>query len=448
MSKLLRTAAVVSCGLTLIAVSTPGALADPSSSRRDRGFDAQFRQVEKNRDRLKSEDASDAAKETSTKDNSADADTDEPDKLVPRMKFYSGAAVLGGYDSNLDLSKSKGAGTSFGMVDVGVASVVTRENSETTAIARGSFAHHRAVENHDMELRSDRWDGGFLVDHYMKLSERWKAHVGAFIERNEIELDRPTTAGIYSQLATNGKTEDAFIRLRSLQTQFGNPVETVVNGGFLSEINSSFNNTKTEAAVGMLVLKDRALAPFFEVSAARIDFPNQINTAVLNKNATEFYGIAGVRITLNPKLHIDLGGRVNNRELDDTRVSHHTGAFFDGKVVWAPTDMIDVEINVERKNAEAISGGALFTERTSADLQITAKLNEKVKARVEVGVVRSEQIGLNKHFDERYVEGRIGYQVNKRIELFTTAKAEAIKDSETADVSERVRVGAGVKVGF
>jgi hypothetical protein len=95
-----------------------------------------------------------------------------------------------------------------------------------------------------------------------------------------------------------------------------------------------------------------------------------------------------------------------------------------------------------------MTANALFTERTAADVQVTAKLGEKVKARVEVGMAKLDQIGLNKHFDERYIEGRVGYQLNTRVELFTTAKAEEIKDSAAADAIERVRVGAGVKVGF
>jgi hypothetical protein len=322
-SKFIKRAVIVSSGLALSVGLASQVSADPFNSRSDRGFDARFRAADKNRDRLKTEDASDAPNDGSVKDDASD----EIKSPVSRMKFYSGAAVLGGYDSNIDLNKDKGAGAGFGMVDLGIASVVSTENGETTAIARGSFARH------DIEFRPDRWDGGFLVDHYMKMSGGWKVHAGGFLERNEIEIDRPMYAGAYMQFARNAATQDAFVRLRSMQTQYGNPISTPLSPGFLSDVDASFTNTRSEASVGMLLQKDRALAPFFELAAARIDFTNQIDKAVLNRNATEFYGIAGVRITLNPKLHIDLGGRFNNRDLEDSRLASHTGAFFDGKVV-------------------------------------------------------------------------------------------------------------------
>jgi hypothetical protein len=438
-SHFIKHAVIVSSGLAMAWGAASSASAQSFGGRSDRSFDAQFRQADKNRDQLKSSEASDeASSDASVKDDASD----DAKRTHSRMKFYSGAAVLGGHDSNVDMNKAAGSGTSFGMVDLGAAVVVGGESSQTTAIARGSFARH------NMEFRPERWDGGFLVDHYMKMSGGWKVHLGGFLERNEIEIDRPMYAGAYAQVAKNGQSEDAFVRLRSMQTQFGNPISTPLSPGFLSDVDASFTNTRSEVSAGMLLLKDRALAPFFELSAARIQFSNQIDTAVLNRNANEFYGIAGVRITLGPKLHIDLGGRVNNRDLDDQRAASHTGAFFDGKIVWSPTDRIDVEVNVDRKNTEAMTANALFTERTAADVQVTAKLNEKVKARVEVGMAKLDQIGLNKNFEERYVEGRIGYQINKRIELFSMAKAEEIKDSTTGDVIDRVRVGAGVKVGF
>jgi hypothetical protein len=435
----LCTIAIASLGGLVVALSATGAAAQSFTSRSDRGFDAQFRQADKTRDKLKS---AGTQSDTAAQEAASESTDDGDEKPANRMKFYSGAAVLGGHDSNIDMTKTNGAGSGFGMVDVGVASVVTRESSETTAIARGSF------QRQNLELRPERWDGGFLVDHYMKMSGGWKAHLGGFIERNEIENNRPMYAGAYMQFAKNAKTEDAFVRVRSLQTLYGRTEGEVVNAGFMSDVDASFNHTKTEAAVGMLVLKDRALAPFFEVSAARVEFTNQVNTALLNRNAYEVYGIAGVRLTINPKLRIDVGGRVNSRELEDTRVSHHTSAYFDGKIVWAPSEMVDIEFNIERKNTEASTAGALFTERTQADLQVTAKLNDKLKVRGEVGIAKLDQIGLNKSFEERYVEGRIGYQVSKRAELFAMAKAETVKDSETADVIDRVRVGAGVKVGF
>ncbi len=64
------------------------------------------------------------------------------------------------------------------------------------------------------------------------------------------------------------------------------------------------------------------------------------------------------------------------------------------------------------------------------------------------GVVRHNQIGANMHFDERYIEGRIGKMIGSRAEFYATAAGQSVKDSETGDKPTHGRVGVGLKVGF
>jgi hypothetical protein len=330
-------------------------------------------------------------------------------------------------------------------LEAGAALVVSREHSQTTAIARGGIAQY------GFDFRPTRWDAGFVLDHYVRLADAWKLHVGGFYELNEVDIDRPSYAGGYVQFSRNAAETDSFFRVRSMETGYGNAVGTVLQSGFLSEVDRSFTNVKTEASTGLLVGKNRTLAPFFEVGAANIEFTHQTSSAVLDRNAHEAYGIVGVRWTISPQLRIDLGVRGNERELNGSITSSggsYSSGYFDGKIVWAPNDRFFVELNLDRKNADPLSANALFTERTAAEFHATSKLTERISAEMSGGLVKHDQIGLTQHFDERFLHGRVSYKLSDRAVLFSIVKSEAVKDSVTDLTSHRLRVGAGVKVGF
>lgn len=417
--------------LTLMGVAgmmmLPGqmTLAGGDDMHRDRSFSAKFESSEKNSDRYGSEDI--AAQGI---------------VVSPGVRLYTGATLSGGHDSNLDHVTKNPPASNYGRVELGAAAVVTGDNSQTVALARGSYA------NYSQDFRPDRWDGVVLVDHYIKVTNAWKLHFGGFYERNDIDVDRPTYAGGYAQIANKEETRDSFFRFRSMHTGYGNAIGSVFPSGFLSDVDRSFSNIRSEASLGTLLMKNRTVAPYFEVGAAQIDFTQQINQNVLDRDAREVYGIAGLRFTITPQLRVDLGVRGISREIEDKNFSHRSTAFFDGKLVWTPHDRLFVEFNVDRTNTDPLSANALYTERTAGDVHVTARLTEKVKMELEAGIARHDQIGIKQHYDEQYVSGRLGYQLTPRMELFSLMKTETIKDSVTEDSSHRFRIGGGVKLGF
>lgn len=404
---------------------TQTAHAADDSLHRDRSFSNKFQSSEKDSDRYGSDDI--AAQGIA---------------VAPNVRVFTGATVSGGYDSNLDNVVKDPQKSGYGRGELGAAIVATGGNSQTVALARGSYA------NYSQDFRPDRWDGVVLVDHTVKMTNAWKLHLGGFYERNEIDIDRPSYAGGYMQIFNKEESRDAFLRVRSMHTGYGNAIGSVFPTGFLSDVDKSFSNIRTEASLGMLLLKNRTVAPYFEIGAAQLDFTQQINQAVLDRDAREIYGIAGLRFTITPQLRVDLGARAIHREIEDLTFKSHSTAFFDGKLVWTPHDRLFVEINVDRTNTDPLSAGALYTERTAGDVHVTARLSEKVKAELEAGLVRHDQIGITQHYDEQYVSGRLGYQINPRTEIFGLMKTETIKDSVTEDTSHRFRIGGGVKIGF
>ena len=359
---------------------------------------------------------------------------------MPGITLYTGLAATHGYDSNLDLVSTNPKGASFNGVEGGAAVVERRGANETTVALRGSSA------TYTLDYRPERWDAGLLIDHHMALQNGLTMTVGGFYYRDEIDTDRSQRLAGYMLLERSRDTSDAFLRIRSLNRDYLNAVGAALPAGSLFDVNSSFSNVRTEAVVGTLLRKDQRIAPFFQVGVAAIDFTKQIDTAVLNRNSREVFGIAGLRFTLSPTLHADIGGRVNGRDIDDTRVSHHSSAFFDGKLVWSPSDKFFVELNIDRTNEDPLAATALFSEETAARLFVTTKPTDRINATISGGFVRQDQIGASLHYDERYLEGKIGYKVALNAEIFLFGKAAEVTDSATRETSEVRRIGIGFKL--
>lgn len=243
-------------------------------------------------------------------------------------------------------------------------------------------------------------------------------------------------------------THDLFLRIRTMNRDYLDRIGTTRTNGDLIEIDRTFSNTRTETSAGVLLAKDRFLAPYIQTGVAAIDFTKQANEQTLDRDGNEVWGVAGFRLTFAPQLYADVGGRVIHRDLDDRRVGEHTTGFFDGRIVWNPGDWLYAEINVDRTLEDPEATGALLTERTATQLYLKAWMSGRLYAVVTSGYVRNEQIGVDRRFNDLYLDTRIGYAVSPKLEVFGIAGAARSKDSADVETADRFRVGLGVKFGY
>lgn len=358
----------------------------------------------------------------------------------PGIALYTGAALFEGYDSNLDLSTTNRKGSGFTGIEGGAGAIIKRDGSETTMVVRGT------EQRYNLGYRPDRWDAGTYLDHHVALENGMKLTVGGFYYRDEIETDRSQRYAAYLSLDREGDTQDTFVRVRSLHRNYLNGVGTTLPEGTITDVDTSFSNTRTELVAGALLMKDQRLAPFVQVGLASIDFTNQINTDVLNRDSREAFVISGVRLRFNTSLYADLGGRLNTRSISDSNIRNHSSAFFDGKLVWEPNKYDSIELSVDRTNQDPLTTGALFSEETAVRFALKFKPVPRIHTSLETGFIRQDQIGVGFHFDERYVEGKVGYAFAPRAEIFVFGKAADYTNSQTREHADDFRLGAGIKI--
>ena len=400
------------------------ASAQTGPSRFSRGFNQTFQAASKPIDGL----------------NKVEAKEGDESTPIPGTTLYTGAAAFGGYESNLDMLSTAHKGAAFGGTELGLGAIVTKPEGETTVAIRGAYLIY------DQDFRPERWDGGAYLDHHAKIGDGVTLTLGGFYFRDEVDFDRNQRFAGYATLEKDTDNSASFVRWRSLYRNYLNAVGAILPAGRLTEVNSSFSNIKTELAFGTMLMKDQRIAPYIQVGAALVDFTDQIDTAVLNRNSRDAFAIGGVRVKLMPDLFADLGVRYNNRQIDDPTIKHHDSAFFDGKLVWEASKSLNVEFNVDRTNQDPLTASALFSEDTSARVTLAALLDDKTRLSLEGGIVRRDQIGANLHFDEQYVESRLTHTVMPNAAVFVFGKYAHDTDSLTKATAENAQIGIGFKI--
>ncbi|MEQ1652205.1 MAG: outer membrane beta-barrel protein [Hyphomicrobium sp.] len=348
--------------------------------------------------------------------------------------------VATGYDSNIDHRVSNRDGGMFALTDVGLALIAGPESAQTTAVVRGGYGYY------DIDYRPDRWDVGVLVDHYRIIAPDTSLNFGGFFLHDDIDSDANERAAGYYQFAYNSSVMEAFVRGRALDSHYLIAAGAPIDANRFFARDETFDHLRLEQSTGVLFLKDQRIAPFFEIGYANLDYNTEINPAVFSRDADEVWTIGGVRVTLAPRLHVDLGARYNQRWLDAPNIRSFDSVYFDGKLVWIPSDDLYVEFNIDRTFLEPIVDTALFTESTAISFLANARLDSRTMLKLEVGHITEDQVGAPDTFKHLYGEVRLTHEIADRTEIFASALGYHTTNTFTDLEADRVSAMVGVRV--
>ena len=379
-------------------------------------------------------------------------------------RLYTGLAVGGGQEGNIDqrfINQSDGA---YGFVDAGGAIISGPASSQTTAIVRGSLQYH------DIDFRPERWDAGILIDHLETLAPGLVLNTGGFFLHDDIDISKADTSSGYYELKNTQTDYEAFLRGRALRVHYLTAVGAVDTGAiFAADESESYN--RFEQSAGILLMPQSRIAPFVEGGFAYNDYFHKLQQAaqappfpdpddptvllfpdppdaVINRQSSDGWAVAGLRIQITNTLRLDLGGRVNQRWLETSAHDDHTSGFIDAKLVWQPSEQLFVEFNIDRTLIEPYSADAYVTDLTSYTVYVSAQVDPRTRLTFDSGVLDADQIGSLDRFKEYYAGGKLAYALDQRTELFTEVYATHIINTATDEDGDRLRVAAGMKIGF
>jgi hypothetical protein len=351
-------------------------------------------------------------------------------------------AVETGYDSNIEQVFRGVQKSGFALTD-GALFLNTG-----TAAAGFSFLGRGSVADYPDGAPQVRWDAGFIADwHFDKVLDS-RLNFGGFFLEDKYGFSDITTGAINYELLREKDSYDAFAKGRIYEVHYSdrNGVQTPQSPLALT---SAFSYRKTEQQAGALLYKENTIAPFVSGSIAAIDYFNNVDPSVLNRDAIDGWVLGGVRVKLNKQLYVELGTRYNQRNTEDPRVGTFHSSGFDGRVVWTPISGVTVSLDYDRTITEPGSTDAVLAAKDMVVFAIEyAPKRSKWGLTLYASQEKSKEIGDTPVYLRYAITSEATYLIGPRTQIFATLEAETLDDLNSTDSLTRARIGVGLKHKF
>lgn len=345
----------------------------------------------------------------------------------------------GGRDTNPN-RLFDGEGSAFGRVDGGVTFGVVNEASATTLSLKGGFLHLGDL------VRDDRYDAGASIDTFYQLRPGHELTAGGFYLRDEISFTKSEVLGSYGDYSFTEEHFEGFMQSRFSDVRYINGRSIAGLSPFF--LNSAFDVRKYEQLGGFLFGRQSIVAAYVRGGVASIDYTDQRAETVIDRDAVDMFGVAGLRVTFSPFLRLDAGVRGNYRDLDDIVIDDVSTTGFDGALTWAPSARYQMKLAVERRLGEPSTSFS----RVADVLEYSGRMVWRPLVRAELSLraaqKESEEIGDGLTFVERSVAGEASYDVTQGVQVYLAALYERTHIEETEADFDRFRIAAGTRVQF
>lgn len=350
-----------------------------------------------------------------------------------------------GYDTNPD-NLFRHVSTRFEKLEGGF-SVAAKRPTELYELSM----RMRGVQFDELEI-NNRWDFRASLDATFDLAPGQSLKIGTSYLRDFFALNR---ADVFKQFADyNYKAEDWKLRLQAkshvelnIERDEGAPPPADIDV-FNTVRGRTFDYSKSEGQVALLGFTKFWLQPFAIYNFGHVDYFHQPVDPIIDRNAIEHYGIAGVRVDLGKQFRIDLGGRLNHREFDDLEIRRSTTSFYDVNFLWTPADTFKVKGVIERIFKESSSSFGLVDDVTSYGLTIDWRLAPPLRLVMSGFYEHVIPIGDDFVYNKYTATAVANYEWSKDIDIFVSGLAKQVNEQTTGESYTRYKIGTGVKLKF
>ena len=350
----------------------------------------------------------------------------------------------GGYDSNPDNLFNQDE-SSFLKVEGGFKAIYETSREYYRLDVKGRYIR---FEDLDEDIR-DRNDFKAALETSYILSSTETLSTGSYFLRDFISLAR---ADIYHSYAEYALRQDNWrINLQGKTHVESNDDDAGAGDGtddFNVSRGKAFDFARTDGQVNVLTFTQQWLQPFAILDYANIDYYNQISGASIDRSATEFYGIAGVRIQTAKNFRIDVGYRYNNRDIEDQIFGREVNGYFDINAFWKPIDTLRFTGIIERHFDEPGSSFGIVEDVKTYGVTFDWDLAEKWRL-TGTGYYDREDVVGEDRLDKKFTSTlALSYYPNDNTELFLSGLAKWVEEEFSGDSYDRYKIGAGARLKF
>ncbi len=360
--------------------------------------------------------------------------------MAPTMTWETG------FNSNPNELFTDAKGSPYGLANATTVFGFLGSTGATTLTLRGTF-----LEYDDDIARNERWDAGFALDNAYAVAPGTIATFGGYYLRDEISFVASDNEGAYGQLAYKDPDFEAFGRMKIDQIGYLGTVTstTIVNPVQLMLLQpSQFNVQRIEGVSGFIFGPQARIGFYGELGGANLNYYTQNVEDIVDRDATEFWAVSGLRFNLHPTVQLDTGWRFNVRQVEDTHVSDPSTNYFDGRLTWTPFDTLRFVAEVDRSFVEPVSTLAVVGDKIHFGTSVTYKARPDLEISAALRHDLIDQIGDITDYHETELSLSMAYQWSEKTTVYGLVSDEHVDEQSTGQTYDKLQVGAGTKIKF
>ncbi|MEQ1718414.1 MAG: outer membrane beta-barrel protein, partial [Hyphomicrobium sp.] len=210
----------------------------------------------------------------------------------------------------------------------------------------------------------------------------------------------------------------------------------------------SFDYSRSDGQMNLLTFTRSMFQPFAIYDFGHIDFYNQTAGASRDRDATENFGIAGVRFQPHQDFRIDVGYRLNHRAFDDRTVSSFTSDSIDINMFWQPFKDLKLTGVVERYFDESTSSFGLVDDVQTYGTTVDWTLMPRWRLAGTTYFDRETAVGDTIIYKKLTSTLSLTHDINEHLEIFVSGLGKWVKEEASGDSYDRYKIGSGLRYKF
>lgn len=349
-----------------------------------------------------------------------------------------------GVDTNPDNSFDPD-GSTFIKVESGMKATLERAKEYYALALKGRF-----IDFMQLEEDQQRSDFKAAIDTRFTLNSNETVSAGSYYLHDLISLARADIFHSYMEYAL--RTDDYRVRFLGKNHTELNLVNdqqgTEDFDDFIVSRSKAFDYSRSDAQVNVLTFTRFMLQPFMIYDFGHIDFTNQFAGASIDRDATEHFGIAGIRFQLSRDFRVDVGYRHNFRDFGDATFTKTDNGFIDVNVFWQPSKDLRITGVIERYFDEATSSFGLVDDVKSYGMTFDWNFEPQWRLAGTVYFDDETPVGDTLHYHKLTTTMSLSYDVNDHLELFVSGLGKWVEEQVADESYQRFKIGSGARIRF
>jgi hypothetical protein len=360
------------------------------------------------------------------------------------VKFKTYIEGEGGYDSNPDGLFAK-QGSAFEKVEGGL-----RATSTTATESYELFLKARDILFNSLD-DNNRWDFKGGLDTSFVMGPSQKLSLGSYYLRDFVALDKLEIVHSYGEYAITGdEYRLKFEGISHVEHNLGEDVQGPKEplGDFNASQGKAFDFSRTDGKISGIAFTKSMLQPFLIMDAADINYFHQVTGALINRDATEEFAVAGIRFDFDKTFRVDLGGRYNRRDFDDKVFTDSDRGFVDVNAYWQPTDAFKATLVVERYFRAPSTSFGLADDVRSLGITADWRFDKQWRMNAAGYYDRIDVIGEDLNYNKYTATLSLTYEPTDSVEIFLSGLGKWVTEEVNDDNYDRYKIGSGVRFKF